>query len=249
MRFDILTIFPEIFESFLKVSLIARARKKNIISVKIHNLRRWTKDAHKTVDDRPYGGGPGMVMMAEPILKAVLALRKIKNQKSKIKSGQTGRASLKSKVIVFSAKGKRFTQADARRLSKYQQLILICGRYEGVDERIAQYIADEEMSIGDYVLFGGEVPAMVVLEAVTRLIPGAIAKEKSVQEESFKEIKGIAKKQLKQFIEYPHYTRPETISIKGKKRSVPKVLLTGNHSKIERWKAEQAKKMTRKRFG
>ena len=143
-----------------------------------------------------------MVMMVEPIMRAVADLKK------------TG--SKKSRVILFSAKGKRFTQDDARRLSKYKQLIFICGRYEGIDERVADHIADEEISIGDYVLFGGEIPAMVVIEAVSRLIPGAIAKEKSVEEESFKEIKGIAKKQLKQFIEYPHYTRPETVKIKGR---------------------------------
>lgn len=242
MRFDIITIFPEIFESFLGTSLISRALKKKIIFVKTHDLRKWTKDIHRTVDGRPYGGGPGMVMMVDPILKAVSALRKNKKQKTKNKIGDQ-----KTRVILFSAKGKRFTQSTARRLSRYKKLIFICGRYEGVDERVAQYIADEEISIGDYVLFGGEIPAMVVIEAVSRLVPGTIAKEKSVKEESFKEIKGVAKDQLKYFIEYPHYTRPEAIKIKGRKRLVPKLLRTGNHKKIEAWRVDQAKKMARKR--
>ena len=227
MKFDVITIFPEIFKSFLETSLISRALKKRIIFVKTHNLRRWTKDNHKTVDGRPYGGGAGMVMMVEPIMRAVADLKK------------TG--SKKSRVILFSAKGKRFTQDDARRLSKYKQLIFICGRYEGIDERVADHIADEEISIGDYVLFGGEIPAMVIIEAVSRLIPGTIAKEMSVEEESFKEIKGIAKKQLKQFIEYPHYTRPEMVKIKGRGRKVPKVLLSGDHKRIDSWRNRNSK--------
>lgn len=231
MRFDILTIFPEIFDSFLKTSLIARALKKNIISVSPHNLRRWTSDRHKTVDGRPYGGGVGMVMMPAPIIKGVATIKKSKN----------------SCVILFSAKGKKIDQATARRWSKFRQLIFICGRYEGVDERIAQYVADEEISIGDYVLFGGEVPAMVAMEAVTRLLPDAVAKSESIEDESFKELRGLAKKLHPQFVEYPHYTRPEAIKIKGRLKKVPSVLLTGNHQKIAAWRSKQSDKLSNTR--
>src|SRR3990167_7152066 len=215
MRFDIITIFPEIFQSFTNVALIERALKKKIISISAHNLRKWTTDAHQSVDDRPYGGGAGMVMMVEPIMKAVKALKK-----------------KKSRIILFSAKGKKFNQSMARTWAKkYDQLIFICGRYEGIDERVAEYIADEEISIGDYVLFGGEVPAMVVMEAVTRLLPGAIAKQKSLEDESFK---------VPEFLEYPHFTRPEVIVVGGKKLRVPKVLLSGHQAKIEEWKRKKA---------
>src|SRR3989338_2435242 len=165
MKFDIITIFPQLFESFTREALISRAQKpaqgrsasggKPIISIHVHNLRDWTHDNHKTVDGRPYGGGAGMVMMVEPIMKAVKKLRGKK----------------KTKVVIFSPSGKRFDQATARRYAKLDQLILICCRYEGIDERVSQFIADAEISIGDYVLFGGEVPAMVVMEAVTRLLP------------------------------------------------------------------------------
>lgn len=232
MRFDIITIFPALFDSFKNEALIARAQKKKIISINTHNLRDWTEDNHKTVDDRPYGGGAGMVMMVEPILKAVTALR---NSKSKIT------ISKKTRVIVFSPKGKKFDQAMARRYAKLDQLIMVCGRYEGIDERVAKYIADEEVSIGDFVLFGGEVPAMVIMEAATRLLPGTVGKQASIEDESFKRIKGIEKEMMSRFLEYPHYTRPEEIAIDGKKRVVPKVLLSGNHKKVEEWRRKNAK--------
>lgn len=223
MRLDIITIFPNFFESFKNEALIARAQKKKLIAIGAHNLRDWTTDAHKTVDDKPYGGGAGMVLMIEPIMKAVKALKaKTKNKKTR--------------VIVFSPKGKKFNQAVARKLSKLDQIIMICGRYEGIDERVAKYIADEEMSIGDYILFGGEVPAMVIMEAVTRLLPGAVGKQQSIEDESFKETKGVVKDQIKKFLEYPHYTRPETVKINDKVRKVPEVLLSGNHKKIEEWR-------------
>ena len=222
MNFDIITIFPSLFNSFKNEALIARAVKKKIIKIKAHDLRRWTTDNHKTVDGRPYGGGAGMVMLVEPIMKAVGRL------KSKEK-----RAKRKTRVILFSAKGKKFTQATARRWSKLDQLILICGRYEGIDERVARHIADEEISIGDYVLFGGEVPAMTVMEAVTRLLPGAVGKEQSVQNESFTE----------NLLEHPHYTRPEAVKIDGKIRHVPRVLLSGNHALIQKWRTEHSKKV------
>ncbi len=218
MRFDIITIFPKFFESFKSEALVARAIKKKIIKITAHNLRKWTTDNHQSVDGRPYGGGAGMVMLVEPIMKAV---KKLRTQSSK----------RRSKVILFSAKGKKFDQATAKKWSKLDHLVFICGRYEGIDDRVAQHIADEEISIGDYVLFGGEVPAMVVMEAVTRLLPGAVGKEESVQNESFTE--GL--------LEHPHYTRPEAIKIKGKMRRVPKVLLSGNHKLINEWRKNNSK--------
>lgn len=231
MQFDILTIFPELFENFKDTALIARAQKKKLISIRSHDLRAWTYDHHRSIDDRPYGGGAGMVMMVEPIMNGV---QKIKKQK-------------KTRVLLLSAKGKTFTQKDATRYARrYEQLVLICGRYEGVDERVAKHIADEEVSIGDYVLFGGEVPAMVIMEAVTRLIPGAIGKESSLIDESFNTVRGIEKEQIQGLLEYPHYTRPEVIEINGKKRRVPKVLLSGNHKKIEEWRRAQSQKITKK---
>jgi len=215
MRFDIITIFPDIFTSYFNESIIKRALKKGLIKINIHNLRDYTNDKHKTVDDSPYGGGPGMVMKIEPIYKAV------QFSKSKVKSQ-------KSKVILFSPKGKKFNQKMAKSFSKLDRLIMICGRYEGVDERVAQYIADEEISIGDYVLTGGEIPAMIVIDAVSRFIPGVLGKH-----ESLEEIKGS----------YPVYTRPESIIINKKKRTVPKVLLSGNHKKIAEWRKRIDKKL------
>ncbi|MDO8551087.1 MAG: tRNA (guanosine(37)-N1)-methyltransferase TrmD [bacterium] len=212
MKFDIITIFPDLFKGFVSESLLARAQKKKLIKINTHNLRKWTTDNHKTVDGRPYGGGAGMVLKVEPIYKAVKA---IKSKKGKIR------------VVLLSAKGKTFDQKKAAQLSNYDQLIFICGRYEGVDERVAKYVADEEISIGNYVLFGGEVPAMVIIESVSRLIPGVIAKEESVKNESF------TKNTVK---EHPHYTRPEVFVLNGKKLKVPPVLLSGNHKKIEGWR-------------
>lgn len=228
-----ITIFPNIFDSFLKESLLARAQVKKLISIKTHNLRKWTADKHKTVDGRPFGGGAGMVFKPEPIFKAVRALSsKFKNQNTKLR---------KDRIILLSAKGKTFTQKDARRLAKYNQLIFICGRYEGVDERVAKYVADEEISIGNYILFGGEVPAMVIVEAVSRLIPGVVAKEESIKLESFSDKEAKTK-------EYPQYTRPEIFETKGKsfgklrtnKLRVPKVLLSGDHKKIEEWRKKRS---------
>jgi tRNA (guanine37-N1)-methyltransferase len=221
IRFDIITIFPDIFTSYFNESIIKRAQAKKLVKINIHNLRDYTNDKHKTVDDKPYGGGPGMVMMIEPIFKAVSALKKLKRKNEKVKT------------ILFSAKGKKFDQKMAKRFSKLDRLIMICGRYEGVDERVAKYIADEEVSVGDYVLTGGEIPVMIVIDAVTRLIPGVIAKE-SLKEESFSFAKEKALRE--ENYEYPQYTRPESILINGKKRIVPKVLLSGNHKKIEEWR-------------
>ena len=208
IKFDIITIFPDIFTSYFNESIIKRAQNKKLIKINIHNLRDYTTDKHKTVDDKPYGGGPGMVMMVEPIYKAV---KKIKGKS-------------KAKVILFSAKGKKFNQKMAQKFSKLDRLVMICGHYEGVDERVAKHTADEEVSIGDYVLTGGEIPAMIVTDAVARLIPGVLGKK-----ESLEEIKGS----------YPVYTRPEDFlpaGRQGNKLKVPKVLLSGNHKKIEEWR-------------
>lgn len=229
MKFDIITIFPKIFDSFLKESLLARAQKKKLINIKTYNLRKWTIDKHKTVDDRPYGGGVGMVLKVEPIFKAVQSLKSAKPRT------QEPKHKLKRRIILLSAKGKTFTQKDARRLAKYDQLTFICGRYEGVDERIAKYVADEEVSIGNYVLFGGEVAAMVTVEAVSRLIPGVVAKSESVENESFSNWKLVNDK-WETNKEYPQYTRPEAVIIDGKKRIVPRVLLSGDHKEIDKWR-------------
>ena len=214
-QFDIITIFPEIFDSYFKESIIKRAQKRRLIKIKVHNLRDFTKDVHKTVDDKPYGGGPGMILKIDVIFKAV---KKIVGKK-------------KAKVILLSAKGKKFDQKMAGRLSKLKQIVLICGRYEGVDERVAKHIADEEVSVGDYVLTGGEIPAMVIVDAVSRLVPGVI-KEESLERESFS---ADSK-------EYPQYTRPEVFSPGKNKRNwkVPKILLSGHHKKIRAWQQKQS---------
>ena len=227
MRFDIITIFPKIFDGFLNESLLARAQKpakggsasggkKPLLTIGIHNLRRWTTDRHQTVDDRPYGGGVGMVMKVEPIYKAVLSIKGqvLRNKKSK----------QNSRVILFSPRGKQFDQKTAKRLAKYDQLILICGRYEGVDERVAKHVADEVISVGDYVLNGGEVAAMATIEAVSRMIPGFIAKSESAQK-----------------FDHAQYTRPEIFKLGKKNLAVPKVLLSGDHTKIAEWRKKHAK--------
>jgi tRNA (guanine37-N1)-methyltransferase len=213
MIFNIVTIFPEIFSSYLSESLIARAEKKKLIKINIYNLRKWAKDRHKTVDDRPFGGGLGMVLKIEPIFKAIKSLKKPK-----------------SKIILFTPRGKQFTQQIAYKLSKLDQIIMICGRYEGIDERVAKHLADMEISIGDYDLMGGELPAMVLIETVARLIPGVLGKPQLLKQRITKN---------KGFIEYPQYTRPEVFSpCKGKEWQVPKVLLSGHHKKIEEWRAK-----------
>jgi len=211
IKFDIITIFPQIFNSYLKESLIKRAQKKGLLQIKVHDLRKWTTDRHKTVDDRPFGGGIGMVMKVEPIFKAVKALKK-----------------KKSKIVLFTPRGKKFNQKTAYKFSKFNHLILICGRYEGVDERVAKYLADEQVSIGDYDLMGGELPAMVVIETISRLIPGVLGKPQLLKERITK---------TKGFIEYPQYTRPEVF----KKWRVPDVLISGNHKKIEAWRKKHGK--------
>ena len=210
MRFHILTIFPGMFDSYLDESLFKRAQKSKLVSVRAYDLRAFTKDKHKKVDDRPFGGGPGMVLKVQPVWNAVKKL-----ESGALKKGKT-------RVILFSTRGKMLDAKVARRLAKYDNLVLICGRYEGVDERVAEHIADEEISIGDYVLSGGELPALVLMEAVSRQLPGFLGKE-----ESLEEVNGS----------FPTYTRPEIFApAKGKKWRVPPVLLSGNHKKIDEWR-------------
>jgi tRNA (guanine37-N1)-methyltransferase len=218
MEFDVLTIFPKLFDSYLKEALIKRAIKNKIISVKTVNIRDFASGVHRQVDDRPFGGGPGMVLKIEPIYKAVQFLKpKTRNKKPKIKS----------RVILFSARGKKLDAKIAKRLSKYKKIILICGRYEGVDERVAKYIADEEISIGDYVLNGGELASLVLIETVSRFLPKFLGKY-----ESLEELKGY----------YPAYTRPPVYKIGKAKFKVPGVLLSGNHQKINLWRRKFGKK-------
>ncbi|MDR3581855.1 MAG: tRNA (guanosine(37)-N1)-methyltransferase TrmD [Candidatus Pacebacteria bacterium] len=215
VRFHILTIFPDIFDSYLGESLFKRAQKDGLLSVMVHNIRDYTDDRHAKVDDRPFGGGPGMVLKVQPIWATTAAIKRIAQRRTK---------KVRTRTILFSPRGKKLDAAAARRLAKYDELILICGRYEGVDERVAEYIADEEMSIGDYVLSGGELPALVLMEAVSRQLPGFLGKE-----ESLEEINGS----------FPTYTRPEIFApAKSKKWKVPGVLLSGNHKKIEEWRTE-----------
>jgi tRNA (guanine37-N1)-methyltransferase len=214
MRFDIITIFPRIFDSYFSESILKRAQEKRLIKIAAHDLRKFTTDKHHKVDDKPYGGGPGMVLKIEPIFKAVSSILRT-NSKFQIPNSKQNKK--KVRIILFSTRGKKLDSKMAKRLSKYDQLILICGRYEGVDERVAKYIADEEISIGDYVLSGGELPAMVLVDAVSRFVPGVLGKY-----ESLEEVKGS----------YPVYTRPEEF----KRWKVPKVLLGGSHEDIAKWR-------------
>jgi tRNA (guanine37-N1)-methyltransferase len=215
LTFHILTLFPEAIKPYLDASLLGKAQKKKLIKVNLVNFRKFAAGKHKSVDDKAYGGGPGMVLKVEPIYKAV---NKLKTQNSK----------LKTRVILFSTRGKLFNQELARRLSRYDHLILICGRYEGVDERVAKYVADEEISLGNFVLSGGELPALTVVEAVARHVKGVLGKEESLEEK-----KGS----------YPVYTRPPIFSPKkGESWRVPSVLLSGNHKKIKEWRDKLGRK-------
>lgn len=225
LKIDIFTLFPEMFDGPFSDSLMARAQKKKFVSIKIHNLRKFGLGLRKTIDDRPFGGGVGMLMMVEPIEKAINSL--------KLNSLFSRLTKKKSKIILLTPRGKKFTQEKAQELSKLDRLVLIAGRYEGFDERVHEYLVDEELSIGDYVMMGGELPAMVITETVTRLIPGVIAKEDATIYESFSNPK---------LLEAPQYTRPEIY----KKWRVPEILLSGDHKKIEAWKEIEANKKTQK---
>jgi len=258
MTFDVITLFPEVFETYFQQSLIKKAREKKIVKINILDLRDFSSDTrataqgederssspkHKTatpafatrkrcgrVDDKPFGGGRGMIVKVEPIYRCLSTLTKlkVKNEKLKVKKKKT-------KIILFTPRGKKFNQKMATQFSKLDRLILISGRYEGIDERVAKYIADEKISIGDYVLMGGDLPALVVIETVARLVPGVIGKSELLKER-------ITKK--KGFIEYPQYTRPEVFAVPVRKKiywKVPRVLLSGNHKKIEQWRKEHSK--------
>lgn len=224
MRFDIISLFPESFTSYFDVSILKRAQAGGLIEIQTHQLRDFTHDKHQTVDDTPYGGGAGMVLRVEPIAEAIEAVQRMQSED----------VPLDTRTILFSAKGKMFTQKDARRLTKYKRLILVCGRYEGVDERVVEHLVDEELSVGDYVLTGGEIPAMVVVDAVARLLPHVLGNTDSIKTESHSEEGSV---------EYPQYTKPEVF----RGWQVPDVLLSGHHAEIAKWREEQAKKMGEKR--
>ncbi|MDP3770150.1 MAG: tRNA (guanosine(37)-N1)-methyltransferase TrmD [Candidatus Sungbacteria bacterium] len=223
IRFDVITIFPGMFSGYLDESIIKRAREKKLVDIRVHDLRNFARDKHKKVDDRPYGGGPGMVLKIEPIVRTIGSILKFKKFKN-----------LKTKVVLFSAGGRQFDQKMAREWAKkYGRIVMIAGRYEGVDERIKKIIKDitgikvEEICIGPYVLTGGELPAMIVVDAVARHIVGVLGKEESLEEKRL----GVG---------IPMYTRPDVFEYKQKKYRVPKELLSGNHAKIETWRRKHS---------
>jgi len=214
MKIDVLTLFPEMFAGPLDESIVKRARAAGLLDLSIHNLRDYTHDRHRTVDDKPFGGGPGMLLKPEPIFEAVEHLAR----------GET-------RVILLSPSGRKFNQSLARELAPEKHLLLVCGSYEGFDERVREALADDDLSIGDYVLTNGALPAMVIIDAVTRLLPGVLGDDESARDESFSH----------GWLEYPQYTRPA--EFRGMK--VPEVLLSGNHAEIARWRSEQARNRTK----
>ena len=218
MKVDLLTLFPEMFAGPMDVSIVARARAAGLLDLRVHNLRDWTHDRHRTVDDKPFGGGAGMLLKPEPIFEAVESLTQ---------------AGSRTRVILTSPAGRPFQQAIARELAQEEHLLFICPSYEGVDERVCEALVDDELSIGDYVLTNGGLPAMVIIDAVTRLLPGALGAEASAVDESFSH--GL--------LEYPQYTRPA--EFRGLK--VPEILLSGHHAEIEKWRAEQSRRRTTQR--
>jgi len=224
MRVQVLTIFPELFAPFLRTSLVGRAIEKGILEVGVHDLRDWTEDRHRSVDDEPYGGGGGMVMTAPPWLRAVRGL-----------SGETSGENPEGRPwrILLSPQGARLDDAKVRELAGRGDLILLCGRYEGIDERVRATVVDEEVSIGDYVLSGGELPALVLIEALSRQIPGVVQLADSVEQDSFRN--GL--------LDHPHYTRPPVVE----GLAVPEVLLSGNHAAIRRWRDLEALRATREK--
>jgi tRNA (guanine37-N1)-methyltransferase len=216
MKIDIVTIFPEMVDAGLTPGVLGRARQAGVLDIVVHDLRDFTTDKHRVVDDVPFGGGPGMVLKPEPMFVAVDRIRE-----------DRGRPDV---IVLVSPAGKRFTQADARRLARVQHLVLLCGRYEGVDERVRDHVATEEISIGDYVLSGGELPALVVVDAVARLVPGVVGDDQSVEADSFS--RGL--------LDYPHYTRPA--EYRGHR--VPDVLTSGHHEEIRKWRQREALRRT-----
>jgi tRNA (guanine37-N1)-methyltransferase len=242
MQFDLVTIFPEFFAGPLDYGIVRRAREAHLVDVRVHDLRAFTHDRHRTVDDRPFGGGEGMVLKPEPLFEAVESL-----------AGQDSAASARAAVVLLSASGKLFRQETARRFAQLDRIILLCGRYEGVDERVAEHLATDELSIGDFVLSGGELGAALIVDAVTRLIPGALGNEDSTVNESFSaneaadnEVRLSTSHQSPvtshSFLDCPHYTRPA--EFRG--WNVPEVLLGGNHEEIRRWRLQKALDKTRR---
>jgi tRNA (guanine37-N1)-methyltransferase len=253
MRFDLITIFPEFFAGPLEHGIVRRAREAGLIDVRVQDLRVFTKDRHRTVDDRPFGGGEGMVMKPEPLFEAVEALL----GHGVGDAAGTAAPDAATAIVLLSAAGKRFTQETARRYAGLEQIIFICGRYEGVDERVAEHLATEEISVGDFVLSGGELPAMLVVDAVTRLMPGALGNEASAQNESFSAgyftsatqaaplqrrdvLKNADSNGL--LLDYPHYTRPA--EFRG--WAVPEVLIGGNHAEVAKWRRKAALEKTQR---
>jgi tRNA (guanine37-N1)-methyltransferase len=219
MLFDVITIFPDFFAGPFDYGILRRGREKGLVKTRVHDLRNFTEDKHRTVDDRPFGGGEGMVLKPEPIFKAVEAVRESGNVE----------------VVVLSAAGRLFSQAEALRLSKADQTIVICGRYEGIDERVMEHLATAELSIGDYVLSGGEIAALVVIDAVARYVPGVVGKEESILRDSFSDPEALSR-----LVEHPHYTRPA--EFRG--WTVPEILVSGDHQAVRRWRHTAAVEKT-----
>jgi len=219
MTFHVLTIFPEFFRGPLECGVVGKAIQVGLLNVVLHDLRNWTFDRHRSVDDRPFGGGEGMVLKPEPVFLAAETIFR-------------RRDAVRQRIVLLSAQGPLFDQRSARRLSEFEEVLLVCGRYEGVDERVGSHLADEEISIGNYVLSGGELAAAVVVDAVARLIPGVLGNEESSKNESFSA----------DALDWPHYTRPAVF----RGESVPEVLLGGNHAEIARWRREAALEKTRR---
>ena len=236
MKVDILTIFPDFFRGPLDYGIVRRAREMGLVELNIHDLRAFTKDKHRTVDDRPFGGGEGMVLKPEPIFECLESFGDVASREVRLSAGA------KQSVILLSAQGRRFDQMLATELSALDRIVLICGRYEGVDERISEHLADREVSIGDYVLTGGELGAAVIVDAVTRLIPGAVGNQDSTRQESFTEHAELTGDGPSStcvsggLLDYPHYTRPA--DFRG--MTVPEVLLNGNHDQIRNWRRKTA---------
>ncbi len=239
MRIDILTIFPDFFRGPLDHGIVRRAREASLAAIEVHDLRAFAHDRHRTVDDRPFGGGEGMVLKPEPIFECIEGLN-IQSHNERLAPGA------KQSVVLLSAQGRRFDQALAERLATLERIVLICGRYEGVDERVGQFLADRELSIGDYVLSGGELGAAVILDTVTRLIPGAVGNEASTRQESFTVTAAVEAGAADStcasggLLDYPHYTRPA--DFRG--LQVPEVLVSGNHEEIRRWRRRTALEKT-----
>ncbi|HET9409714.1 MAG TPA: tRNA (guanosine(37)-N1)-methyltransferase TrmD [Candidatus Sulfotelmatobacter sp.] len=246
MRADIVTIFPGFFRGPLEHGITRRACEMGLVEIAVHDLREFTHNRHRTVDDRPFGGGEGMVLKPEPLFECLEALGIDRRLPGAAIAAQPGKPGVKELVVLLSAQGQRFTQKIAAEFAELDRLVLICGRYEGVDERIAEFVADREISIGDYVLSGGEIAAVAIVEAVTRLLPGALGNEASARQESFTEHTHAGSEGPDStcgsggLLDYPHYTRPA--DFRGMK--VPEVLISGNHEEIRRWRHQRALEKT-----